>query len=137
MRRMRSCFSTAWSCWGVEGREEEWVIVGGRGEEEGVDAGFAVHFPLVDVIGCGLLEFAEAVNGPEVAAGAVEGGVVEEETVVFGGVEERAAVVEDVVEEGLELGPPLRDAVQALGDEVDFCAEAVKGAEVLAGGVSL
>ena len=91
----------------------------------------------MDVIGGGLLEFTEAVNGPEVAAGAVKGGVVEEETVVFRGVEERAAVVEDVVEEGLEFGPSLRDAVEALGDEVDFCAEAVEGAEVLTRGVGL
>ena len=54
---------------------------------------------------------------------------------MFGRVEERAAVVEDVVEEGLEFGPVLADPTETLGDEVDFCAEGVKATEMLAGGV--
>ena len=105
------------------------------GQKDRIHADFAVHVPLVQRVRDGLLKLAEAVNGPEVATRPVKGRVVKKEAVVFARVEQRPAVVEDVVEEGLELGPPLADPSETLADEVDFGAQGVESTEGLAGRV--
>lgn len=100
------------------------MVVGGQ-------AGGAVEFPLENVVRDALVELAEAVDGPEVLARAGEGPVVEEEVVVLARLHERVPTVEDVVEVGLEAGPPVTDPLQPVPDQAHLRPESSQPAEIV------